>query len=543
MVCKARHPRNKLHMWPLSVWLTVLIMGAGQGCLGQGGKPVRQDDTLIGRPYGHEPDAEPTRSGGLWYQLEVEQDQLQVRLRLLEPAPRASFFLPGPWAGRDDFAEAIVLGQARGPQGPLPMTLRRDQGRIDVESESGTAWLELHYTVQMHRLDDDAWRFRPHRRPAMVFAYAPTFLVLPSDQVSRQIRDIPVELRLPSQWDVVTTWPAVAVVDSRVNPEQRVHGFIVEDVRSLRDAFVAAGKTLDIHHTRAAHRPLTIAFEADFEGPYQHLVEPIATIVTAYVERFGFDHEITVFVRHNALASPQTMRGMGRRRGFVLELPQTPRVDPTTLLLIAHEAFHVWNGHELVPEPSHEPRTRWFKEGLTHYVALQTLHGLGLIDERFVREELARTASNYLRNPVFSGQPATALDEMRFPYDQGMLVALLLDAAIRQGTSRRQGLQDWIAALLDDYRRHPRRQYDEQALRQSLIEFLAARDPGPVQVWDRYVTRRSAIDVPGQFESLGLHWLEGRDEEPARLLPLERGGGHYLTLFPGLTRASPTEQP
>ncbi|MFU8804365.1 MAG: hypothetical protein ACNA8W_11190 [Bradymonadaceae bacterium] len=502
-------------------------------CTGAPKSAAIDETRLVGRPGGAPIDDEGARHGALWYRLLLHDDQMQVRVRLLEPAQQTSFFLPGPWAGRDDFAEDIALGSAMGPQGILPMTIQRSQGRIDVDSGRNAPWVELHYTVRLHSRDDEAWRFRPHLRKETFFAYAPTFLILPSDQISRKMRDIPVEVLVPSQWEVVTTWPGATVMPSQVDPSSRVHGFIVDDVRSLRDAFIAAGHSIEAHQLQLGEQQLTIAFEPDFEARGEELVEPIAGIVRSYVERFGFERSMAVFVRHNANASPQTMRGMGRRGGFVLELPRDPKIDENTLLLIAHEAFHMWNGHELVPEPAHERQTRWFKEGVTHYVALQTLRSLGKVEDRFVREELARAAHNYLRNPVLLGIEAGVIDHVRFPYDQGMLMAMVLDVSIRQTTHSRHTLQDWLEALLVEARSYPRRHYDEDTLRRSLVKFLAGGDPAPLHLWDRHIRRGIALDVPRHFESLGLHWLETDPSEPARLLPLDVPQALHRTLFPG----------
>src|SRR5690606_6837933 len=153
---------------------------------------------------------------------------------------------------------------------------------------------------------------------------------------------------------------------SRVDPTLRVHGFVADDVRGLRDAFVAAGGALATHHSLGMAAalghdapeggPLTIAFAPPVREGRDALSARIAHIVSGFEARFGPQPSVTAYVRH-----ADAMRGMGRRAGFVLELPERARIDDEALVLIAHEAFHMWNGHELVPDPEHERRTRWFK--------------------------------------------------------------------------------------------------------------------------------------------------------------------------------------
>ena len=46
-------------------------------------------------------------------------------------------------------------------------------------------------------------------------------------------------------------------------------------------------------------------------------------------------------------------------------------------------------------DPEDEVHTTWFKEGLTHYIALKTTHRLGFLPERELLDEFAQTAARY----------------------------------------------------------------------------------------------------------------------------------------------------
>ncbi len=498
------------------------------------------DDELVGRIQPAPTVTEEIRRGALWYQLVLHQDHISVRLRLLNPSPRTSFFLPGPWAGHNDFAEDITLAGARGPDGPLPITIDRNQGRIDVDTHNAS-WVEVDYSVQLHTQSahqpGEQIRYRGQLREEVLLAYAPTFLILPSDAISRTLRDIAIELRVPTHWEVITTWPLVHLGPSGIDPRIQIHGFIVDDVRSLRDAFIAAGPTIDAHHHQIDAHKITIAFEPGFGPVRQEIVTAIHTIVHAYMNRYGARSDVTVFVTTAPEQTHEALRGMGRRAGFVLELPAaqtTPRIDEQTLILIAHEALHMWNGHELVPDPTHEPQTRWFKEGLTHYIALQTLRRLGLIEEKTLLDELAKSAALYTRNPARQAQnPPSRFDTARFPYDQGMMLALAIDTILHESTPPHFTLDDWLIDLLENARNAAFYQYTEDDLKRTLLAGAGPAAGRLNTLWNRSLHQQIPIPVAELFQSIGLHWLDADPRLSPRLLPLEGLPPTYLQIFSG----------
>ncbi len=514
------------------------------------------DQEMVGRITTAPAEPPQIRRGGLWYQIVLHPNQMSVRLRLLNPAPRTSFFLPGPWAGHIDFAEDITLSGARGPDGSLPITIDRNQGRIDIET-ANVAWVEIDYSVELHHQIGDQIRYRGTLREDVLLAYAPTFLILPSDGISRTLRDIAVELRMPKSWEVVTTWPRVHLAASAVDPNTDVHGFIIDDIRSLRDAFVAAGPTIDAHHLLIDSRNMTIAFEPGFGDAREGIITAVQTITAYYMQRYGSRSDVTVFVTTSPESTSEALRGMGRRGGFVLELPVSAKsvptttmsakavstasthptahkVDEQTLILIAHEAFHMWNGHELVADPDHERKTRWFKEGLTHYIALQSLHKLGLIEGPTLFQELAKSAALYERNLQLRTQSNPAsLENARFPYDHGMMLALAIDAAIHEPGDSQASLNDWIITLLNETRAANFHQYTEQDLKHALLNSYAPAASRLNSIWVHNIVQQKPIAVDQLFKSIGLHWLNTDPHNAPRLLPLEGKSPTYLQIFSG----------
>ncbi|WP_230467185.1 M61 family metallopeptidase [Lujinxingia vulgaris] len=504
----------------------------------QTSSPAPGDDAMVGAPesssttsYAPTPAPAPAQRGALWYQLDLTGEELRVRLRVNAPPAAASFFLPGPWAGQDDFDERIVVESTRGPAGALPMHLVREAGRIDVQAGEA-AWLELTYRVRAPRAGEPHSRFHPRRTASELFAYAPTIFVLPSEGLARQVRDIPVEVHTPRGWNVSATWPRHTATTLSARGDRQVTGYLAENVRTLRDAFVLAGEDLPSRQVELHPGTLTVVQSPAMRFDIDDLTGPSARIVRGFMARYGiYDDVVAAILPSDTSAEGSELQGMGRRGGFVVQVPRHQQMGPELLLLMAHEALHMWNGHELVPAPAAEAETRWFKEGLTHYLALKALAREGLVDRRTVLRELAAAARHYSQNPLARGAPANDLDRTRFPYDRGVLIALSLDAALSEASQGRVQLEAWLVQLLKPHLRDTARAYDTDLLEGAFRELCAEIGPVPLQLFETLVRDESPIDPRALFAELNLHWLAPSGGGPARLLPIDGETDDFDRLF------------
>lgn len=520
--------------WSLGweLWSLVMAVALVAGCSSP--PPVVQpsDDELVGAPEPDTATVRPPRHGALWYRIESQDRQLQVRVRLLDPPPTATFFFPGPWAGHDDFDDRLTIEDVRGEgsDASLPVAIDHREGRIDVETD-GDGWLELSYRVELDAAPRREHRFVPWHRGDEFFAYAPTILVMPSSGIAERLRDIPVELHLPSEWTVASTWPVADHDQAGNHPE--VTGFVADDVRTLRDAFVGAGRNwqqVTSHHTGTELR-LTLTDEFQFDGA--ELLEVTSQITEHFLERFGGYDQVS------ALAMPLDHRqdhhdapgGTGRRGGFVVEVPPDQPLDEELIVLVAHEAFHMWNGHQLVAGTDTEAQTEWFKEGVTHYIGLKTVARLGLIEERQLREELARTVRHYHHSLATSGGRYQTIHDARLPYDRGLLIALALELALFETTGGAVELEDWIELLLTPEYRDDAEAYDPRLLRNSFAALTGEFGSAPLNRYDALVTHQQPIDVSSLLEQLGLHLLESDRGATPRLLPIENQTRPFDHLF------------
>ena len=491
--------------------------------------PTVGDDEMVGRPAdaGQTTDSPPPRSGALWYRLQPGDDSINVRMRLLNPPSTATFFLPGSWAG-SDFDDLIRIGYARGPDHSLAMSLDRSQGRVDIDA-GDSDWVELYYEIDTLRERDEEHRFFPWMKDEAFFAYAPTILVLPSAGISRQLRDIPIEVHLPPDWTVTATWP---MHRAPVEPsEQPIAGFVADDIRSLRDAFIAAARDWETVEALLPQGVLTLTLVQPFAFDTETFLDDAAAITAEYLDQFGSYDHISAIIMDLPQDAPQTLRGTGRRGGFVLEIPTEQPLDADLRLLLAHEAFHMWNGHRIVPDGDTHDDVQWFKEGVTHYIALKSLARLGLIDERATRRELALAGQYYLQNPLVAGGQVRPIDRTRFPYDRGVLIALALDVSLYHHSDGQSSVEDWIALLLSPDFAEQARAYDLDTLDDSFQHLIDDIDPQLFHRYQQLVHSSEPIDVNELFRSLGLHFLQTRHGNRSRLLPIDEQSEPFEALF------------
>ncbi len=456
----------------------------------------------------------------LWYRLEPAGDFLDVRLRLLGPPERTRLFLPAEWAGRDDYADSLRIGAATAPDGPREVLIDRNGGFVDVDSADAD-WIELAYRVELGA----GSKFHAQRDGSGVVAFGQTFLVTPARQIVERSQSIPVEVHAPVGWPVVATWKKLGERGSVADPSRTVHGFVAADVGALRDAFVVTGPKLELFQPKTSGE-VTVAFSPEFSGNSSDLGQNVSRIVAEYERRFGSAGAVAVYVR--TVDSGGRLSGTGRRGGFVVELPKGVADMQEVRLLVAHEALHLWNGHTLVPRPEAEAATRWFKEGVTHYVALQTAASLRMVDEKFALAELARIASNYLKNPLAGGTSGSAIDVRRFPYDFGALLALAIDRALLVDTQGEERVGSWLALAI---RRADRAGYDGSTLLKVLQDVTDRPLPATETVWRQHVRAGEPIDVRGLFAAVGLHWLPETTSSPGRLSPLDGSAPTYRAIL------------
>lgn len=196
--------------------------------------------------------------------------------------------------------------------------------------------------------------------------------------------------------------------------------------------------------------------------------------------------------------------GAGRAGGFVLELPED--FDPRDLLLaelLAHENLHRVLGHTIYFHPSTHDRTLWFIEGVTEFLALQSLARLDPVYERRLLLALAQAADGveYYGESHAPGweqwtqtlrrSPAA----LRLPYDQGLLTAAWL-----MSRPRPEPL-DW-PTLLRTLSRHPQPLGEADLF--ATLRMWATLTEEEAEHLTSWVTPGALPDLEGLWARLGL---------------------------------------
>lgn len=489
------------------------------GCIGCATPPGVADDELQGlRPVAHRSTDREHQSGNLWYRLAINGTSLDVRVRLLQPPATTRFFLPTQWGGRSDFAQRIRISSASGPGGPRFLTIDRNEGRVEIEAADAD-WVELAYAVD---LDQPPSTLHAGMSGGVLSLYGPAFLVLPAQQILDRSRDIRIEFHAPVSWNVIATWPLMSQSLSDRDQTTYVRGYVAPDGQGLRDAFLAAGNNLTVS---SGLPDVQVGFGSNFAGDREGLVTAVDDAVSRYRTAFGHLGKVHVLVTTSANADEGNLGGLGRRGGFVLELPHQSVVDGPTTLLVWHEALHLWNGHQVVPRADSEAQTRWFKEGITHFLALQAACSDGAITGEFLFEELARVVDAYQRNPARATGKGSDLDTARLPYDFGALLGIAFDMD-EPGLSSR-----WLQHVLSS--RSADGFYDLSTLGVAFRASAATREA--TASWTAYVTQGAPIDPVALLRRAGLHFFRGSDSNP-RVAAIE-GNPRFRNLFGMCTNA------
>lgn len=120
--------------------------------------------------------------------------------------------------------------------------------------------------------------------------------------------------------------------------------------------------------------------------------------------------------------------------------------------LIAHEAFHLWNGLMITPQ---ETKDDWFKEGVTDYMSVVFLKRIGLISEEILLKKLENFNRRYLITKRLQGINLSVreagLDKNKnrmLIYGQGALLGFALDVQIREATQNQKSFRRCFASVV-----------------------------------------------------------------------------------------------
>jgi predicted metalloprotease with PDZ domain len=133
------------------------------------------------------------------------------------------------------------------------------------------------------------------------------------------------------------------------------------------------------------------------------------------------------------------------RASFALTVPEPPSRANSAAWgkMIAHEAYHQWNGWAL--RGKDYPSSQWFQEGFTEYAADIALTSSKLATSADFLKLLAVHVGNYRKLTTSLEAPGSHKGPPL--YSGGALVAFAWDAQIREATGGKRNLWDFMHAL------------------------------------------------------------------------------------------------
>lgn len=446
--------------------------------------------------------------------IALAQHELQVELTLPAEAVKEG---------------AVAAMAAWTPGSYLIRDYARFVDRVEARAGKGEAYAP-------EKLDKQRWRIRASKQPVTLsyrlFANELSVRTNHADQdhafltgaaafpcLEGQPRR-PYDVRFegfPADWTVATALPLQAGASGPV--------YRAADFDTLVDSPFELGR-LRVRTWESMGARFEFAFQGAHNGDEARIAAAAQKLVEAAGGLFGgFPFDRYVFL---LTFSPKAGGGLEHRNSTALlgDPFMFDKADGYHRLygLISHEFFHVWNVKRMrdpVLGPfdyARENPTRllWFHEGFTDYMDNLLALRAGVIPWSSVAKEWAQRWTDHAQRP---GRKEQSVSEASFDawirhykptefsanstigyYDTGSLVALMMDAKLRQGSGGKAGLPELFALL---WQRVGDGGLTDAAIRDAYRE-LSGLDPAPF--WRDFVDGRSELDPAPIQQVAGLRF-------------------------------------
>jgi predicted metalloprotease with PDZ domain len=231
-----------------------------------------------------------------------------------------------------------------------------------------------------------------------------------------------------------------------------------------REAVFMAGD-FELLQRDVAGRPVEVALagrEWSFGmDEFADLVQRIVGLERGFFADYEYPYYlVTAIPVGSPKSGSRSLGGTGLTHSFSLAMQPDSKLHGDTAhgmdvaWLLAHEMFHNWCGHKIVPADP-EQLGYWFSEGFTDFYARRLLLRGGLISlDEYVRGLNAKIA-DLEGSPVASAPNERIRADFwksavvkRLPYLRGDVVAAIADGAIRRASKGTQSLDDLMQALV-----------------------------------------------------------------------------------------------
>ncbi len=259
-----------------------------------------------------------------------------------------------------------------------------------------------------------------------------------------EVEDIELQLDVPENWCVSTSWQCVG---------SERHRFAITDEDNLMSAYLLLGT----HSERVARlskgaegTEIVLALGGYFKASMDEVQRTVESLLHTYSGVFnGMPQDRMLFV-----ANPDEKHHGGGVSGNCISVLMRGSLDETNrsfwVPLVAHEVCHIWNGKTI----DFKWQEYWFSEGFTEYYSRIICTRLGLTSENdFLRDFESKWESYLSRHGQLSireaGEDKSANREL--VYQGGSLIAAALDLQIRSLTQSRKSLDDVMKQMYREF--------------------------------------------------------------------------------------------
>ena len=286
-----------------------------------------------------------------------------------------------------------------------------------------------------------------------------------------------VRFSLPSGWQAVTPWDATAPSTEELT--ENLMGFM----RGSPEVLKAGGfrmKVVLFGHWQTARAEVRRA---------------LGDVVKRLVAFIEFDGRADYLV---VLLPQKENGGESFPASFAMTTEAAPSKASVALWanMIAHEAFHRWNGWEL--RGSDYASSQWFQEGFTEYAANLALVSGGITSPEQFYNKLALHVTNYRQIATPLDAPGTHKGPPL--YGGGALVAFTWDTMIREATKNAHGVGELLRKLLENTQ-NGKRPYAWADI-QAALESIAPGDWA--EFHRRYIHGTEPLPLDDAFVRVGL---------------------------------------
>ena len=247
--------------------------------------------------------------------------------------------------------------------------------------------------------------------------------------------------KLPADWTLETSFGADDRCQSFTGLWNRVNEALF------------AGGDFRVHRVALGNQSLVVAIRGKWSFTDEEAIAQIQKILE--VEReFWHDHDFPYYL---VTLKPYGVRsgssdGSAFTNAFWLYLGGDS-FSYDVQYLLAHEGFHAWNPHKMGVMKGPGVSEKWFAEGFTVYYADVLLLRAGLLSlpeyvehvNRGIRDYESSPVKNLTNKEIVTRYEENSVDQL--PYVRGPIVALWLDAQIREQSKNKLSLDAVMLTL------------------------------------------------------------------------------------------------